>query len=389
MNACSFPSLVAREWRLLLKDPWLLSLVSWVPILLFLLMWAIFYQGTASNLPIGIVDLDKSRISRALVRHYDSTSTLEVVQSYLNVSEGARALRAGKIYGLVAIPRGLEKMVVIGRPPQVSAFVNTQFLLIGKSVNSALLKAQGTFAGQVEVLKNLATGEPVFDMALSTAAPIGSQITPLFNASNNYAQFLVSAMLPAVWQILMVAVTVLSFAAEQRREGVRQWLSENPIRAFFAKLLPLAIIFSFHGFVFLFIMYILLGWPMHGSWALLIVAQLATVCASLAVAPLFFLVTLSGARGLSLAAAYAAPGLAFMGVTFPVTDMTVPAKMWRSLLPVSHYIEIQLAQVNYGAPMEMAISQLQQLGLFCIPLLLAIYKVRSVASVPVEAEVSQ
>lgn len=136
-------------------------------------------------------------------------------------------------------------------------------------------------------------------------------------------------------------------------------------------------------------MYAYLGWPMHGSWTLLIVAQIATVCASLAVAPLFFLLTQSGERGLSLAAAYAAPGLAFMGVTFPVTDMTLPARIWRSLLPISHYIEIQFAQVNYGAPVQMAIPQLQHLALFCIPLLLAIYKIRQCETVPAEIEVSQ
>ncbi len=389
MTAPSFASMAAREWRVLGCDPWLLSLVSWVPLLLFFLMWAIFSQGIARDLPLGVVDLDKSRISRALIRHYDASPTLATTGHYLDVQEGAAALRAGEICGLVILPANLEKRTMLGRPPAVDAFVNSQFLLIGKLINSALLQAQGTFVGKIEIAKNLATGTPVFARALATAMPIASQVTPFFNSNNNYAQFLVSAMLPAIWQILMVAVTVLSLAAEQRRDGLREWLGASPVKALSAKFLPLILLFWLHGMLFLWGMYIFLGWPMHGNWTLLLFAQLITVCASLAAAALFFFLTLDAARGLSLAAAYTAPGLAFMGVTFPVTDMTLPATLWRGLLPISHYIEIQFGQVNYGAPLQAAMEPLRHLVFFVVPLLFVCYKARQLGAVPVASGVKQ
>ncbi len=376
--------MVAREWRVLLRDPWLISLVSWVPLLLFFIMWAIFAQEIARDLPIGVVDLDKSHLSRALIRHYDASPALETAFDYPDVQQGATALRAGKIYGLVIIPADLEKRTTLGRPPEVNAFINSQFLLIGRNVNSALMQAQGTFTTKVEIVKNLATGAPVFDRALSTAIPIGNQVTPLFNISNNYAQFLVSAILPAVWQILMVAVTVLSLAAEQRRKGLGEWLGSLPARALLAKFFPLTLLFWLHGLLFLWMMYIFLGWPMHGNWTLLLFAQLVTVCASIGAGSLFFFLTQDATRGLSFAAAYAAPGLAFMGVTFPVTDMTLPAKIWRNLIPISHYIEIQFGQVNYGAPLHTAIPQLQHLGLFILPLFFVFYKAKRLGSLHTE-----
>ena len=61
-----------------------------------------------------------------------------------------------------------------------------------------------------------------------------------------------------------------------------------------------------------------------------------------------------------------------MGVTFPATDMTLPARIWRSLLPVSHYIDVQIAQTNYGAPFPLSLPQLQNLTFFIIPGLMAI-----------------
>lgn len=389
MMAPSFSSMVIREWKVLCRDPWLASLVSWIPLLLFFIMWAIFSQGIARDLPVGVVDLDKSSLSRALIRHYDASPALETAFDYLDVQQGAAALRTGKIYGLVVIPVDLEKKMMLGRPPEVDAFVNSQFLLIGKIVNSALQQAQGTFSVNVEIAKNLASGSAVFDMALSSAMPVSSQITPLFNINSNYAQFLVSAILPAVWQILMVAATVLSLAAEQRRNGFVGWLGAFPARALLAKFLPILLLFWLHGLLFLWGMYIFLGWPMHGNWALLVFAQLVTVCASIGVASLLFLITQDAARGLSLAAAYAAPGLAFMGVTFPVTDMTLPARIWRNLIPISHYIEIQFGQVNYGAPLHTTFSQLQYLGFFVLPLIYVFFKAKRLGAAHASREATQ
>ena len=379
--------MVVREWRLVFRDPWLFSLISWIPLLISLLIWAIFSGGIARDLPIGVVDLDHSRMSRGLIRLYDASPALATNDHYNSTAEGAHALRAGEIYGLVVIPNGLEKETILGRPPQVSAFINSQFLLIGKNINSALLAAHTTFSTGIEIMKSMSSGTPVFSMALPHATPIGNQITPLFNVNNNYAQFLVSAILPAIWQILLVASIVLSLAAEQRRNGLKEWLGNAPIKAVLAKYIPLTLIFWLHGLLFLWAMYILLGWPMHGNWTLLLFAQFLTVCASLIAGSIFFFITLDATRGLSFAAAYAAPGLAFMGVTFPITDMTLPARIWRSFLPISHYIKIQLTQVNYGAPLQTAIPYLQHLALFFIPLLFVFYKAIQLSAVRPENEV--
>ena len=62
----------------------------------------------------------------------------------------------------------------------------------------------------------------------------------------------------------------------------------------------------------------------------------------------FYFLTLDAARSMSLAGAFTAPSFAFMGVTFPTSDMGSAAQIWRSLLPISHYIEAQIDQVSYG-----------------------------------------
>ena len=379
MSAPSFSILLRREWKQLLTDPWLCSLITWVPLVLAIMLWSIFAGGIARDLPIGIVDLDNSQVSRSIARNFDFSPTLQVVTSYPDIAKGSRALRAGHIYGLVVLPENIEKNTVLGLAPEVTVFVNTQFLLIGKTINSALLQAQSTFTTKVEVKKNLSTGQSVISSALASALPIGSKVTPLFNVNNNYAQFLISAIIPALWQILMVAITVLSFASEVRRQGLKTWLAVGPVKALTVKFIPLITVFWIHGLLFLWELYVVLGWPMHGEWFVLAVALFLTSCASVVVSSLFFLFTRDAARGLSLSAAYAAPGLAFMGVTFPVSDMTLPARIWRSLIPVSHYIEIQIAQVNYGSSLALVLPQFRALAFFGILFFVAVALVKVIA----------
>jgi ABC-2 type transport system permease protein len=47
--------------------------------------------------------------------------------------------------------------------------------------------------------------------------------------------------------------------------------------------------------------------------------------------------------------------------------MTFLARVWRSILPISHYIDIQIAQVNYGAAAMLSLPQLGHLALFILP----------------------
>lgn len=361
---------IRREWQLLLSDAWLRALVSWLPLLLFLILWWIFSAGLPRDLTIGVVDLDHSDLSRALIRQYDAHPSLRVSRQFSDVNTGSQAMRNGEINALLVIPYEMKKHIITGRPPQVTAFYNSQFLLTGNMIVSALQQAQGTFGARLEVMNAMMSGK-VGAQALAAAVPVGTQVTALFNINTNYANFLVSGLLPSLWQILIVIITMLALSRELHLQGLAAWLGEQPVAAIAGKLLPYSLILWLQGLAFLWFMYGFLGWPMNGSWDVLVLSQLLMVLASQAMGLLLFLLVKDPARALSLAAAYTAPSFAFMGITFPATNMNLPAQMWRELLPVSHYINIQLYQANHGASVSSALPQMGALLLFFVAFLLA------------------
>ncbi len=347
----------------------------WLPPLLFILFWWIFSAGSSFDLPIGVVDLDHTSLSRTLTRQCDASSVLAIDRQFATVAEGQRALTGGEIYGLLVIPANLANDTVKGLAPQPTVFYNGQFILIGKQINGAMQQVVGTLSAQVGGLQALARGTAP-PAVVGQVAPVRGQITALFNRHTNYAEFLVSGGLPAIWQILIVCLTVLALAAEKRHGGLEQWAGRQPVRALLVKLAPYTLLLWLQGLLFLVGMYGWLGWPMHGSWTVLILAQLLTVLACQAMGSLFFLLGRDEVRGLSLAAAYAAPGFAFMCVTFPATDMGWPALVWRSLLPVTHYIEIQIHQANYGGSSLDLWPSFAALLLFAVPASVAVSLLR-------------
>ncbi|CAH6947256.1 Multidrug ABC transporter permease [Vibrio chagasii] len=356
-----------RQWAIVRKDKWLLSCLTWIPLLLAASIWLIFSQGIARDLPVAVVDLEHSQISQQFTRLVDASPTLQVTQKYSSESEAAKAMIERDIYGYVVIPRHFDRDLYLGLNPQVSVFYNSQFILIGKLVNSALLQAQGTFNAQLEVIKQLSHGDTTVKSALGQAVTVQSQITPLFNKNTSYAQFLVSAVIPALWQIMIVVGTILVLTANVRARGLKAWLSHSPVKSLALTLTPYVVLFLAFGIAFSFWFYRLLEWPFNGSFMALTIAQLLTVISCIIMGCLFFFLTLDPARAMSFAGAFTAPSFAFMGITFPVTDMNTAAQVWRSLLPVSHYIEIQTAQSSYGVSAAQSLMNLTSMFWYVIP----------------------
>lgn len=369
-------SMFRTQWRIIKQDKWLLSCLTWLPILLALSVWWIFSQGIARDLPIGIVDLEHSQLSRTLAQKFDASPTLKITGQYSSPSEAKQALVTRDIYGYVIIPKGFDKAIYSQSNPQVSAFYNSQFILIGKLFHTAVLQVQGTFGAELEVMKGLSQGNTNTLSALGRAVSVQTQITPLFNKNTSYAQFLISAVVPALWQITMVVGTILALSANHQKLGLNAWLSTRSAISLVRTLIPYVFIFSGLGLAFTFWFYIVLQWPMSGSYLTLFIAQVATAWACIVMGCLFFFLTLDPARAMSFAGAFTAPSFAFMGITFPVSQMNELAQTWRSLLPISHYIEVQVQQSSYGVTGFSAFSPLIPMVGNLIPCLLVVLLIK-------------
>jgi len=327
------------EINALRQDRWLFALVVWLPPGLSLFLLLIFSAGQPMDLPVGVVDLDQSSLSRKVVRYLQASPALNVTRHYSSIVEGKADISDAGIYAMVVIPPGLSRDVMRAEAPAITAFYNAQYLLTGKAIRSALLEIETTLAIELDVGRTL-VNRPVIEAAFATSLPLRSQMSALYNLNMNYATFLVPALLAALFQLLIICVTILSFG----RKDLKTPATQRAGRSFLY-----SCVFSVHILLALAFLYGGLDWPHQSSIAGLLPLIFLFVIACQLLGAFFYVLAFDLVRSLSLAGAFAAPAFAFLGVTFPASDMTVFAQFWRDLMPAAHYLDGFLNQVSYAA----------------------------------------
>ncbi len=355
---------------------YLFSLLTWIPLVSFLLVIAIFHEGVARNLPISVVDNDNSKLSRQIITQIEANPSLHVKSIQSNIKEASHSIQKSDIYATLIIPAHFQRDVVQKKQPQVTAFINAQYLLIAKMISSALSTTIAQSAGRIDFASNLVVDGQA-KSALNATSPINVQITPFFNTYQNYFLFLVSAIIPTLWQILIVVTLISSFGRTFKDKKEKLFFkNKNIFAAVIGKTLPYTIVYLVWGILFLLYMYGYEPWEFQGSFSVTILAMLLTILAYEGMALLFFTINFHYTRALSLAALYTAPAFAFLGITFPVSSMPEFAHVWHNLLPISHYLKLQIAQASYGVSVVDVIPLLLNLLYFLPIWLIVLFKIR-------------
>ena len=347
-----------------IKSSWYkLALITVLPLFCFFLIIAIFRSGVAHDLPIVVVDNDKSELSRRVLSSIESSSTMQIAAMVTNTKEAMKLVQSAQAYAMIIIPPHFAKDTLLQKHPHITAMINTQYILVGKILTSALSATVMQNAAEVEYVKGLVEIQNP-KATIAAISPIGIQITPFFNTYKNYFYFLVSALLPAIWQIFIVIATLVSVGTLFKEKKEKQFFNnrDDICIKLLGLMLPYTIAFMLLGVGYLFYMYSI--WAFQGSFIVLVFGMFLTVVAYQVIALLLFVIGFDYARSLSLGAVYTAPAFAFLGITFPVYNMNGFALFWRDILPISHYMQLQLSQANYAANVFLELDKLGVLFLF-------------------------
>ncbi|MBB1440701.1 ABC transporter permease [Shewanella sp. SG41-4] len=375
-----------RECKALWHSPWQLALVSYIPLLGVLALWWLFSAGIPRLLPVAVVDLDNSQISRMLARELSANPALEL-RSFSNEVLAIKAMRESQVYALVVFPYQLRKDLITSKRPAIDIRYNSQYLLVGRLLSSQLQRslAQGLMhVGEAKLLLNGANKATVN----VNLAPVSNQTTALFNQNVNYVSFLVPPILIALWQLIAMLVFVNSVNAELIPQGERYYVARNIWLKVWVKILFYSPIMLVHSGFILVWLYHYLALPVSGSLWLLLLAQAFMLMALWLLVLVIFMIMRDSARTVSFCTALFAPAFAFMGITFPVNDMPILAKWWRLVMPSSHYIDSHISVVSYGVGLPQVLTQISSYWGFLLLFPLLYVLGRHAQKVPPQGHVS-
>ena len=359
-----------REVGWLRRRPFLLGLTTVVPLVLMGLLSAVFSAGLATRLPIGVLDLDSSDLSRTIIRTVDATPDTAVAVRVGDLAEGRSLILSGKIHGLLMLPLNLQRDVFSGRRPEVVFFYNTQTLTTGNLTVRGVNAAVPAVAAGIRLSLRTARGEPI-EAAQSDILPIPVQTHPLFNPTLNYIYFLLTALIPSILQVVIVTASSYSTGLDvetRHRLRILRRLGGGLWPAIAGKTLPYTIIFLLVLGLSDSLLFAVLGLPLHGHYALLVIAGLLFILSCQLLGTLLALVLKPMATAVSIGTLLTAPAFGFMGIGFPRLGMSAFALGYGALLPGTWYLTARIDQTVRGVPLDLSWRPILILAAFVIAL---------------------
>lgn len=375
-----------REWDFLVQNRWDFSVMFWMPIVLIFLVWWIFSKGMAVGIPIAVIDNDHSAQSATIIRYIDATPEVAVVKSLHSAAAAQQAIETTDVMAVVEIPENFSTNLLAGKTSRLLLNVNAQYGTHSGMIQKAVQTAVSTFSAGTEMQRRVAIGEDV-TLTKTSYAPIQSQSVALFNTANNYQQFLAVTVVPALLHILSMVIGASTVGRELVDKTLGEWYQSlkypkfasshasnyafnhsHPVTLGHEKPKLSLIIAGLNGKL----IWAMFAYTLWAAVALTLVMQIFPIrLASVAITYLIFLMfmmvsfwlgvivtvgTFSYRQGLSFTGFISAPSFAFSGVTFPFLAMSPAAQRWANALPLTHYLNLQTAQLQMGAPPSFAYS---------------------------------
>lgn len=355
--AAGFRRVLVAELRQIGSRPGPMFMLAPFPLLLFALLAAVFQLGLPRDLPIAVVDQDRSTLSRQMVRIVDATPEVAVSHQATSLGEARRLLLSGDVYAVVLIPYRTERDVLAGRRPEVVLFYNNQLMTPGSIVARSVGAALGTVAAGISIEARVARGADV-ESATQAVAPVPVQQSALFNPSLEYVQFLLAAVMPTVLQIFICASAALSFSRD--RQGVAGLgrslrLGGTLLRTTAGKLAPYTLAYLMVLWGADALLFGLMGARFGGNLAFHVAYGLVFVLASQMLGAVAGLLSRDNVSALSAVGVLAGPAFGFAGISFPRMSMNEFSRVWADLLPVTHYLELRTDNILRGAPINISL----------------------------------
>lgn len=309
-------------------------------------------RGSAEKMPIALVDLDQTSISRRLCHEMQATPSVDICLITSSYPEAREAMQQGHVYGIFVIPDGFYDDLVAFKRPKMDFYVTNAYTVGGNTAYKQMLTMVNLTSGafQREVLRKKGLPD---DVIMHRIQPLTIEGHMIANPWGNYSVYLVSTILPGILGLICIMLTIFAIGYELKMRTSREWLRTaggNYTVAMIGKLIPYTIIYLVLGIGCHLILYRFAGFPVYGSHSRLLFGLLLFIMAMEAMG-IFLIGCLPTLRdAISIGALYSMLGFSLSGFTYPVMNMLPPVQALSYLEPLRHYYLIYVNEALMCAP---------------------------------------
>jgi ABC-2 type transport system permease protein len=206
------------EWKLFYTDPAAILLLVVAGVLYAFYYPTPYINQTVSKVPVAVVDLDHTAMSRDLIRMASAAQQIEVKSIYSEMNEAEAAMAREEIYGFMVIPEDMEKNIRAKEQVTMNIFTHGAYVMLHGAIGTAFSTCALT-VGATNKVKQIALGKKVPSAkAIAMRDPIPLSIQTMFNSSGSYSNYVVPSVLVVILQqSLIIGICVLGGSRAHRR----------------------------------------------------------------------------------------------------------------------------------------------------------------------------
>ena len=324
--------LVRKELIELRQDPRLFGIVIIAPIVQLTVLG---YAASTDirDVPMVVVDQDRSRESRDLIARFDVSQNFVVVDTTSSIADVDRYLDQGLAWMALTVPPGYGEDIGRGRTAVVQVVADGTD---ASSTNVALGYAGRLVAGYSQELAAAADNP--------RAGPlVGTDVRVWFNERLESREF----MIPGIVALLLLAITtnLSSMAIVREKEvGTLEQLNVTPLgrtELILGKLVPYALIGMLDVLLVIAVAVFWFEVPLRGSVTLLLVMSFVYLLSTLGLG--LFVSTISATQQQAMMTAtffLLLPMVFLSGFVFPIENMPAAIQPVTYLIPLRYFLVI-------------------------------------------------
>ena len=363
---------IHREIRRIAYKPRYTVILTVGAVFAFLFFATLTREGQPQELPVAVVDMDGSYLSRRLCHELDATQAVHVVAVYHSHNEARRAMQRGEVFAFYEVGHGTYNDVLQFRSPQIGLYTNQSYLLAGSLAYRQLATMGKLAAGAVqrEVLRKKGVDE---SLIMGQLQPVALETHAIGNAKANYQVYLMTTLIPGIIIMMAMLQTAYVVGRERQERTVANWLRKaggNCVRAMVGKMVPYTAHYTLLLLAAEIVMYGPMHFPMEGSWPLLALVSLLSVVAAQSAGCFLMGCVPDASVAMSLTSAYGTLAFTMCGFSFPAEAMPEPMQAFSLLFPLRYYFLAMRDITLFGNGLEVCWPPVAALAAF--PLLLLV-----------------
>ncbi|WP_456405706.1 ABC transporter permease [Caldithrix abyssi] len=368
MSFTIIKAIMRREWQRIKSRKTLWALILVMPFVVFFSLAPIYERQAVRELPLGVIDHDRSTLSRIIVRSLESSPTFALYGYYDDLQTVEKDFKKGKLQAAIVIPENLEKDLKSGKSAHVVFLKNSANIIVGNVAYKAAMTTLQTLSIGMEMRKFQAGGASSAQ-ALERAHPIAIETLPLYNPFYNYETYLVGGLLPIMLQMVVLIASVLVFSSELKEGTVRElWrISEgNMLNIVVGKSLPHLFLHLSNVFLLTGIVFTIFQIPVQGSLFLLLAYLFLFVVSVFFVGLFISCLFRNNVLATEAAIFISTPAFIFTGYTFPLEAMPWLHRFYAHLLPSTYFMTGYLKIFSMGEGWHGVLPEAGALFLFLL-----------------------